>query len=136
MQVFSCDICEVFKNTFFHRVPLFAAFVITKNVKIFPSYLVLTYTIPVTDFLFWGKCLNALNLLAALFRYVNFYIWFECHVLRKKVFVTKTTSDSTIDSTIDNFQSAKLSVLADSFTIILTICNNLPKNCSTIISVF
>ena len=30
-QVFSCEFCEISKNTFFHRAPLVAAF---KNIKI------------------------------------------------------------------------------------------------------
>ena len=33
-QVFSCEISEIFKNTFFHRTSPVAAFVFSKNNKV------------------------------------------------------------------------------------------------------
>ena len=33
-QLFSCEICEIFKNTFFYRTPLVAASEIIQNTKI------------------------------------------------------------------------------------------------------
>ena len=36
-QVFSCDVCQVSKNTFFHRIPLLAASVISCRGEINPT---------------------------------------------------------------------------------------------------
>ena len=41
-QLFSCEICEIFKNTFFYRTPLVAASEIIQNTKILHGGLVIS----------------------------------------------------------------------------------------------
>ena len=55
--VFSCEFCEISKNTFFYRTPLMAAFdfcffFTSEEIK-YSSNLAASFDFALTDFLFW-----------------------------------------------------------------------------------